>query len=94
MSDGQLTEAKINLLIKGYVKQTIKEMELDRATSGEQLDSDSVDLELDLISDFKAGYKEALAYRDFQAVEESVSTLLKENSIILDKESNEYRQLG
>jgi len=36
-------------------------MQMDRATSKEQLDSDSVDLELDIISDFKAGYKEALS---------------------------------
>jgi hypothetical protein len=84
MSDSQLTEAKINTLIKGYVKKTIKEMELDRVTSREQLDSDSVDLELDIISDFKARYKEALAYRDYQAVEESVETLLKKNGITLD----------
>ena len=29
MSDSQLTEAKINAMIKGYVKETIKEMEID-----------------------------------------------------------------
>jgi len=69
-------------------------MQMDRATSKEQLDSDSVDLELDIISDFKAGYKEALSYRDFQAVEESVSTLLYENGITLDKDSDEYHQLS
>ena len=84
MSDSQLTEGKINELIKGYVKQTVKEMEMARATSGERLDSEGVDLELDIISDFRAGYKEALAYRDYEAVEESVNTLLERNGIGVD----------
>ena len=94
MSNSQLTEVKINDLIRSYVRQTIKEMEIDRTTSREKLDSNSVDLELDIISDFKAGYRKALAYRDYHAVEESVNTLLKENGITLNKDSDDYLQLS
>ena len=94
MPGSRLSEAEINELIRAYVKQAIEDAELYRATSKKRLNSDTVDEELDLIGSLKAEFRESLAYRDFGVVKPSVDSLLKENNIELDEESDEYRQLS
>ncbi len=93
MPRSRLSEVEINELIRGYVKQAIKDAELYRATSKKKLNSDTVDEELDLIDSLKAEFRESLAYREYDLVIPSVDSLLQENDIELDKDSDEYRLL-
>jgi len=89
----KLTTERIQALITGYVRKAIQTGEEDRALRGpvhwEEWDAHTMAL-----TDFLARDSAALVHRDHvRAMGDMANRILKEHSIDIDKESDEYKML-
>jgi hypothetical protein len=91
MAESQLTETKINELIRNIITETIIDSELTRATSTKRITPDILESELDNIDTLQSELREALAYSDYSFIRPFADSALKFAKIDVPEDSDEYR---
>lgn len=91
MRSGYMTSDQIKQLVEKFFRDTLNELEDDRAVRVRN----EGDLEeyLDTLHDSSAEMKEALAYSDHQIIHHVAADLLHQNSLELDQKSREFALL-
>jgi hypothetical protein len=85
MVENQLTETKINKILRNIITETIKSAELARATSKKHRDPDDVDDvddELNIIDTLRSEMREALALGDHRIISLHSSITVELNSYL------------
>jgi hypothetical protein len=90
MTDSALTKARLDRMMREFVKGAIELNEHERATSRVPFNSDSVDEELEKLEFAEDEFREALAYRDYRLIHGPAKSFIKSHSLNVSEDSDDF----